>query len=99
MFNQYEFLDELKASILSNIDNIDNIDEFIFSCIDNEVIYYSDCFDIIKQLNFTDFNHDIYGVCDTISKAAFCALYDLIYSDSDVLDYFEELTNSVTDEL
>ena len=99
MFNKYEFIDELKTQILSELQNIENIEDFIFSIIDSECIYYSDCFDIIKHLNFTDFNHHIFEVCDTVNKAAFCALYDLIYNDSDVIDYFEELTNSVTDEL
>lgn len=97
MFNQYQFIDDLKSSVLSNIKSIENIEDFIFRFIDNECVYYSDCFDIIKELNFTDFNHVIFGVCDDVWKAAFCALYDLIYSDSDVIDYFDELT-SVTDE-
>lgn len=99
MFNQYEFIDELKSSILDDVKNITDIEDFIFNKIDNECIYYSDCFDIIKELNFTDFNHEIFGVCDNVCKAAFCALYDLVYNDSDVVEYYEELTNSVTDEL
>ena len=99
MFNQYQFIDKLKISILDDVKNITDIEDFIFSIIDSECIYYSDCFDIIKELNFTDFNHHIFEVCDTVNKAAFCALYDLIYNDSDVMEYFEELTNSVTDEI
>lgn len=98
MFNQYVFIENTKEIILSELQNITDIEDLIFSCIDNEIIYYSDCFDIIKELNFTDFNHHIFGVCDTVDKAAFCALYDLVYNDSDVIEYFEELT-SVTDEI
>jgi len=98
MFNKYEFIDNTKETILTEIENITDIDSFIFGIIDNEIIYYYDCFEIIKELNFTDFNHHIFEVCDTVNKAAFCALYDLIYNESDVLEYYEELTNSITDE-
>jgi len=98
MFNKYEFIDNTKEVILSEIQNITDIDSFIFGIIDNEIIYYYDCFNIIMELNFTDFNHHIFEVCDTVNKAAFCALYDLIYQDSDILEYYEELTNSITDE-
>jgi len=98
MFNKYEFIENTKEVILSEIQNITDIDSFIFGIIDNEIIYYYDCFEIIKELNFTDFNHHIFEVCDTVNKAAFCALYDLIYNESDVLEYYEELTNSITDE-
>jgi hypothetical protein len=99
MFNKYDFIRDTKDIILSELENITDIDQFINEIIDNEVIYYSDCFEICKELNFTHFEHDIFGMCKDICQAAFCALYDLIYDESDILEYFEEQTNSITDEL
>jgi hypothetical protein len=98
MFNKYHFISDTKDIILSKLQNITDINQFINEIIDNEVIDYSDCFEICKELNFTHFEHDIFGTCKDICQAAYCALYDLIYNDSDILDYFEEQKNSITDE-
>lgn len=92
MFNRYRFLDELKETIQSEYQNINDIDSFIHGIIDNECICYSDCFDICKELNFTHFDHEIFGECKDICQAAFCALYDLIHEESDIYNYFESLT-------
>jgi hypothetical protein len=99
MFNQFNFIEALKSFIASDFQNFSDLNDLIFDFINNNCIYYSDCFDIIKELNFTDFNHPDFGICDTVDRAAFCALYDLIYNDSDVFEYYEELIKSVTDEL
>lgn len=99
MFNKFQFIDEVKETLKNELQNITDIDQFINEIIDNEVIYYHDCFEICKELNFTHFDHDIFGTCTDICQAAYCALYDLIYDESDILDYYEELQNSVTDEL
>jgi hypothetical protein len=98
MFNKYDFIDDTKDTILTEIENITDIDDFLHSIIDNEIIYYCDCFEICKELNFTHFDHDTFGTCKDICQAAYCALYDLIYLDSDILDYFEEQTQSITEE-
>lgn len=95
MFNKYQFIDEVKET-LKNDENITDIDQFIQGIIEHEIIYYYDCFEICKELNFTHFEHDIFGNCKDICQAAYCALYDLIYNESDILEYFEEL--SITDE-
>ncbi len=97
MFNQYVFIEALKSFIASDFQNFSDLNDLIFDFIDNNCIYYSDCFDIIKELNFTDFNHPDFGICDTVNKAAFCALYDLIHEQSDVFELYEELTNSLAD--
>jgi hypothetical protein len=99
MFNKYEFIENTKETILYELQNITDIQGFLHGIIEHEIIYYSDCFDICKELNFTHFEHAIFGMCDDVCRAAFCALYDLIYNDSDVLEYYEELINSVTDEV
>lgn len=99
MFNKYQFIDEVKESLKKELENIEDINQFLDKKIDNEVIYYYDCFEICKELNFIDFEHEIFGTCKDICQAAYCALYDLIHEESDILEYYEELINSVTDEL
>jgi hypothetical protein len=98
MFNKYHFIDNTKEAILSELQNITDIDDFLQGIIEHEVMYYYDCFEICKALDFIHFEHDIFGTCKDICQAAFCALYDLIYNDSDILDYFEEQTQSITEE-
>lgn len=98
MFNKYQFIDEVKETLKNKLENISDINQFIDKKIDNEIIYYYDCFEICKELNFTHFEHYAFGTCTDICQAAYCALYDLIYNESDILEYYEELTNSVTDE-
>ena len=99
MFNKYQFIENTKEIILSELENITDIEDFLNGIIEHEIMYYYDCFEICKELNFTHFEHDIFGTCKDICQAAYCAIYDLIHEDSDILDYFEELQNSVTDEL
>tara|TARA_R110000868_G_scaffold68492_1_gene202437 strand:+ start:8651 stop:8950 length:300 start_codon:yes stop_codon:yes gene_type:complete len=99
MFNKYHFISDTKDTILSELQNITDIQDFLHGIIENEIMYYYDCFEICKELNFTHFEHDIFGTCKDICQAAYCALYDLIYDESDILEYFEEQTNSITDEV
>jgi hypothetical protein len=99
MFNKYQFIEDLKSFIGSDFNNFSDLNDLVFDFIENNCIYYADCFDIIKELNFTDFNHPDFGICDTVNKAAFCALYDLIQDEADIFELYEELTNSLADEL
>lgn len=79
--NKYEFLRDLEASILDELP--DDINEFINEQIDNECIYYADCFDILKELHHTDWSRaDI--VVTNVSQAAYMALYELVYSELDI---------------
>lgn len=88
-FNEYQFIDDLQNELLQRILNEELTDsseiwDFIHPELDNQVIYYSDCFDICKKLCFTDFTgHDL-GEINGICQAAYCALYDWI---NDELDY------------
>jgi hypothetical protein len=99
MFNQYHFIEALKSFISSDFQNFSDLNDLIFNFIENNCIYYSDCFDIIKELNFTDFNHPDFGICDTVNKAAFCALYDLIQDEADIFELYDELKNSLAEEI
>jgi hypothetical protein len=102
MFNEFDFIDNLKSEILNhNFNNYEALEEFIFTMLDSEVIYYSDCFDIIKALNFTDFENDIYGTCNNVTQAAYCALHDLVFNQNwDILDLYNlcDETSNVDDE-
>jgi hypothetical protein len=99
MFNKYQFIEDLKSFITSDFNNFSDLQDLLFDFIENNCIYYSDCFDIIKELNFTDFNHSDFGICDTVNKAAFCALYDLIHEQSDIFELYDELKNSLVEEV
>ena len=90
MFNEFDFIDNLKSEILNhNFNNYEALEEFIFTMLDSEVIYYSDCFDIIKALNFTNFEDSIFGPCNNVTQAAYSARYDLVFNqNSDILDLY-----------
>jgi len=98
MYYKHEFIENTKETILTELQNITDIGDFLNDIIEHEVMFYEDCFDICKELNFINFEHELFKQCKDICQAARCALYDLIYHDSDILDYFEEQKQSITDE-
>jgi hypothetical protein len=99
MFNKYHFFEALKSFISSDFQNFSDLHDLINEFIEGNIIYYADCFDIIKELNFIDFEHEIFGTCKNVQQAAFCALYDLINEEADIFELYDELTNSLADEL
>jgi hypothetical protein len=94
-FNQYVFLSVLNEEIKAKINNKEfaehyDIQDFIREEIETACIYYSDCFDIIKALNFTDFTGLDYEITN-ITQAAYCALSEFLDEN---LDWSElEITN------
>lgn len=92
-FNKYQFLVDLKIDIISGIKsgNIHDIQEYIINEIDNACIYYSNCFDICKELNATDFNAYDFE-CDTIMDLAYACLYQFVFSELDTNE-LEEFLN------
>lgn len=96
-FNKYQFLDNVKASIIEAINNgeitdISDVWEYQNEEIENACIYYSDCFNICKELNFTDWDNHELGEITNITQAACAALQDFIneeFCESDI----EELIN------
>jgi hypothetical protein len=87
-FNKYGFLEDLKTDLLSDVKNgyltdTNEIWDYIHSYLDNSVIYYSDCFDICKALNFTDFTNHEFGEINGICQAAYFALYDWVNEEFD----------------
>lgn len=98
-FNKYEFLESVKASIVEAINNgeitdISEVWEYQNAEIENACIYYSDCFDICKELNFTDWENHELGEITNITQAACVALQDFIneeFCDSDIEELIDEL--------
>jgi hypothetical protein len=81
-FNKYAFIEDLTNQLKTEIknygvDDMDAIETLISEQLDNEVIYYADCFDICKELNATSF--DMFDIpCNDICQLAWCALYELV---------------------
>lgn len=98
-FNKYEFLDSVKALIIEeikagNISDISEIWAYQSEEIENACIYYSDCFDICKELNFTDWSNNEFGEITGITQAAMAALHLLLndeFNDEEILELIEEL--------
>jgi hypothetical protein len=81
-FDQYEFVSTLEKEIKDKIQKGEfgeyyDIQEFINEEIETACIYYSDCFDIIKALNFTDFNNSSFEITN-VAEAAACALSEFL---------------------
>ena len=66
--------------------------EFQNQEIETACIYYSDCFDICKELNFTDWENHELGEITNITQAACVALQDYINEEFCMSD-IEELIN------
>jgi hypothetical protein len=95
MFNKFNFISDLKEFIKSETTNYSDFEQLVNEYLDNQVIYYSDCFDICKALNLTDFEHELFGTCKDICQLAYCGLYDLV-QDEYIKLY--DIFNSLTDE-
>ena len=94
MFNKYHFISDLTDYIKSEATNYSDFDQLVNEYLDNQVIYYSDCFDICKALILTDFEHELFGTCKDICQLAWCGLYDIVQSEYIKLyDIFESLTD------
>jgi hypothetical protein len=86
-FNKYNYLEDINNELINeinagNIQTYDDIQEYILTDIDNQVIYYSDCFDICRELNATDFTAYA-SECNNISQLAYQALYEFICDELD----------------
>jgi hypothetical protein len=90
MFNKYEFIDELRGALSEAIDKGEitedyQIDEYVNDEIKNIIIYYGDCFDIVRDCGFVDWSDSDYEV-KCISSAAYAALRELV---SEEINYTE----------
>jgi hypothetical protein len=94
-FNKYLFVSDLEAELLEaakseQLDDLDAVQDWIHQSIDNACIYYADCFDIIKALNFTDFTGSDFEITN-VSQAAFAALYEHVQENIDLTEVEAEI--------
>ena len=87
-FNKYQWVQMVEDEIFSQAeDDIirtqDEAWELVNAMIDDSVIYTSDCFDIIKALNYYDWKHSDLPVTN-IQQAAYNALLDLAIEKIDI---------------
>jgi len=80
-FNKYQFIVDLNEEILSaiksgEIQSANDIQDWAHQSVENACIYYADCFDIIKELNFTDWSDC--GNITNVTEAAYFALTDFV---------------------
>ena len=52
--------------------------------IDNECIYYADCFEIVRALYITDWKENEFGEITNIQQLAFVALYDFVIDNLEI---------------
>lgn len=106
MFNKYEWLtrkeESLKEHIYWEIQNGNSVDysdlcEQLQNEIENSVIYYHECFDIIKSCGFTDWSENELAPITNVSQAAYVALYEFCNEELDLdkllIETLEEIEN------
>lgn len=99
-FNKYDFLDDMKEFLLSEIQNgdltnLDEIQEYIATELESQVIYYSDCFDICKSLCLTSFTGYELGDATDISQLAYFGLYEWTNEELDFSEIETALKNKM----
>ena len=99
-FNKYQFVADLEAELLEavvsdQIEDIDQIVDWIHQSIDNAVIYYADCFEIVRELGFTDWEGNEFGPITNISQAAYAALYEHVNENIDLTEVEQAIENKV----
>ena len=92
MFNKHVFLEDLKSSIHEEFNHITDIYNFVWDFIGDYTVYYSECFDIIKACNYTDFRD-----CNSVMQAADAALHELV-TESDIFEYYRSLKYTIEEE-
>jgi len=75
-FEAQDFLNELEANLKA--DKPSDKWEYIHHEIDNAVMYYTDCLDIIGALRYWDWEDNELGRIDNITQLAWVALYDYV---------------------
>jgi hypothetical protein len=81
-FNKYAFLGDLQDLIEES--NSGDVYSVIHQEIDNECIYYSDCFQIIEACGMIDWKENEFGDITNIQQLAFVALYDFVIDNLEV---------------
>lgn len=85
-FNIHQFMGMLLRDINDGrergyINNSEDVQNEIDSHLENATIYYSDCFDICKELDLIDFKGYSLGDAKNISELAYFGLWEYVYEN------------------
>ena len=95
MFSKHTWIEEEKAALLEYAQDgatYDELHDQLMSDIDTDCIYYTNCFDIIKALGFTDWSEADFEV-KNVAQAAYCALFELSCEAIDIDAILKEAGN------
>jgi hypothetical protein len=97
-FNKFQWLREQEASLTEYLQHdpeatYDDLLEKLLQDIDTDCIYYATCFEIIKELSFTDFTDSDFTITN-VSQAAYAALYEFATENLDINAILENESNS-----
>ena len=81
-FNEYAFLEDFKDTIEQS--DSGDVWDLIHQEIDNECIYYADCFEIVRALNITDWKDNEFGEITSITQLAYVSLYEFVSDNLEI---------------
>ena len=87
-FNKHTFINDLKEEIEESIkdgylESADDIHEYITDSIDNECIYYSNCYEIMQDLHLFQWDEP----STTIAEVAYYGLYEWVFMNIDIDEF------------
>ena len=94
-FNQYKWLEEQKQSLREYLTNdpeatYDDLHDQLLADIDNDCIYYHNCWDICKQIAPSNGWDDLeFAPITNISQLAYAALYEFATDNLDIQDILD----------
>ena len=105
MFNKYKWLEEQKESLKEyivtewangNTPDYGDLCEQLQSDIDNDCIYYSNCWEICKQIAPSfDWDKLDFAPINSISQLAYASLYEFANENLDIEQLLEETLNEI----
>ena len=103
MFNKYQWLREQKESLKEyivtewangNTPDYGEVCEQLQNDIDNDVIYYNDCWDICKELaEVTEWDKMELGPVTNLAQLAYISLYEFANENLDLEEIINETIN------
>lgn len=107
MFNKYKWIEEqeqmLREYILESIKNDHSVDagdlaEQLNNDIENDVIYYGDCWEICKEIaQNSEWDKMELGPITSIRELAFVTLYEFAYENINLEELLEETYKEIDD--
>lgn len=87
-FNKYGYIEDLQDLLLQavldgDLENADYIHDHISADLDNQVIYYQDCFEIAEALSLTSFTGYELGDAKNITELAYFGLWEWVNEELD----------------